>query len=587
MNTRRLIINGVLALAIAGCAIGGYLVVSNKKTAVASTTTVVTAGTGNVLSSVSGSGNVLAPIQMDVSFDSAVSSNKVTEITVKVGDKVKAGQAVARVDNAAATTALTVAQAQLAQAQATFNKAQNPITPEVKAQDDATLTQANVSLQNAKVAVTNAQNTLANDTALQDAAVAQATDAVTAAQAKAALDLSNQQASVDQAQATLDADAMKQTTAQAAYDAAKGTPGETAAKAALDNAVASVAKDTTALTAAKNQLASLQLSTATSVGNAQNALANAQNGRESKLNADQLAIDSTKRQLTSAQASYNGTVANIAAKEKVPTADDLAGQQVSLLNAQNALATAQKNLDNTTLRAPIDGTVATLNGKLNFVASSTGSSASGSSGSGGGSTSSSSSSSTFLTLSDLNSLQVKIGFSESDATNVKVGLGSTITFDSLTGVNATGKVISLDLTSTTVSNVVTYYAYVALDQAPTLAQVKPGMTASVVVVVNHADGVVTLPASAVSARGTTATVNVLKANDPKVTTPTPITLGLRGDSTVEVKTGLKAGDKIAIVRQSATGVGTTGTRTGTATVTGGLGGGAVVPGGGAGPRPGG
>ena len=313
----------------------------------------------------------------------------------------------------------------------------------------------------------------------------------------------------------------------------------------------------------------MQLATAQSVTNSQNALTNADNNRTAKLNADQSAIDSAKRQLTTQQASYSATIAQLAVKEKAPTDADLAGQKVSLLNAQNSLATAQKNLDNTTLKATIDGTVVTLNGKLNAAASSTGSSGTGSA----------ASASAFLTLTDLTALQVKVGFSESDATNVKAGLGATVTFDSLSGVSATGKVSSVDLTSTTVSNVVTYYSYVALEPGAALAQVKPGMTASVQVVVNHADGVVTLPASAVSARGATATVNVMTGTDPKLTTPTPITLGLRGDATVEVKTGLKAGDKIAIVRQSTAGVGTTGTGTRTGTGTGGLGtgGGAVVP----------
>ena len=591
MNGRRVIVNGVLAAAIAGSAVGAYLVISNKKTAVASTTTVVTATKANVLSSVTGTGNVQVPNSMDASFDSAVSSNKVLEILVKVGDKAKAGQALARVDATAANTALQLAQAQLVSAQATYDKAANPLTPDVVAQNAATLAQAKAALENAKLAVTNAQNSLDNDTTLQDTAVEQATAAVTNAQAKAAQDVANQQVTVDQAQATLDSDTAKQATTQAAYDAARGTPGEAAAKTALDNATVAVAKDATTLASAKSQLASLQLSTAQSVTNAQNALTNADNNRSAKLSSDQVAIDSAKRQLTTQLASYNATIAQLEVKEKTPTETDLAGQKVSLLNAQNSLTTAQKNVDATTLKAPIDGTVTVLNGKLNFAASSTSSSASSS---GAGGTGGSNTSTAFLTLTDLNALQVKVGFSESDATNVKTGLGATVTFDSLTGVSATGKVNAVDLTSTTVSNVVTYYAYVALDAGAALANVKPGMTASVQVVVNHADGVVTLPVSAVSARGTTATVNVMTGDDPKATTPTPITLGLRGDAAVEVRSGLTAGDKIAIVRQSTTGVGTTGvnagtgTRTGTGTGTGGLGGtgggGGAVP---AGPPPGG
>jgi macrolide-specific efflux system membrane fusion protein len=86
------------------------------------------------------------------------------------------------------------------------------------------------------------------------------------------------------------------------------------------------------------------------------------------------------------------------------------------------------------------------------------------------------------------------------------------------------------------------------------------MTATVQVVVNHADNVVYLPTSAVTARGTTATVNVEVGNDPSKTTATQITLGLRGDSSIEVRSGLKAGDNVVVARAAST-AGTTATAT--------------------------
>jgi macrolide-specific efflux system membrane fusion protein len=105
------------------------------------------------------------------------------------------------------------------------------------------------------------------------------------------------------------------------------------------------------------------------------------------------------------------------------------------------------------------------------------------------------------------------------------------------------------------------------------------MTASVKVIVNHADNVVYLPSSALTARGTSATVNVEIGTNPNKTTPTPITLGLRGDTSTAVTSGLKAGDKIVVVRQvSAGGVGTS-TGAGARAATGG--GGAAAIGGGA------
>ena len=585
MNLRRALLNGVLAIGVAGAGVGIWAVVGRSKSVSAQTATVVTAAKGNVLSSVSGTGNVLAPSQVDVSFDSAVASNKVLEVNVKVGDKVTKGQALARVDDTTLQQALQAAQAQLATAQAALDKTQNGLTEQDQAQLDASLAQSNLGIQSAQAALANAQDNYNNDVKLQDTAVAQSQAALDAAKAKADLDLSNAQTGVDQAQATLDSDNAKLVTAQATLAAATTVQAQAAAQTAVDQATATVAKDTGALTTAKNQLASAQLSTQQSVANAQNALTNTTNGRDTKVTADDQAVANANRQVTSAKASYQATLAANAVKAKTPTDADLAAPRASLLNAQNSLATAQRNLDNVVLKASADGTVAAVTGKVGSAASS-GSSSSSSSGSGGGASSSSSSSSSgFLTLADLTNLEVKVGFSEADATRVKAGLGGTATFDSLPNARFTGKLRQIDLTSTTVSNVVTYYAYLTLDQNASLNQVKPGMTANVVVTVEHADGVITLPASAVTARGTNANVNVQTGATTDKVESRPITIGLKGDTAVEIKTGLNVGDKVVIIRQAAasgTGTNRTGGLPGGATG-GGITGGGAVPGGGGGP----
>ena len=585
MNLRRAVLNGVLAIGVAGAGIGIWAVVGRSKSVAAQTATVVTAAKGNVLSSVSGTGNVLAPSQVDVSFDSAVASNKVLEVNVKAGDKVTKGQPLARVDDTTLQQALQAAQAQLATAQAALDKAQNGLTEQDQAQLDASLTQSNLGIQSAQAALANAQDNYNNDVKLQDTAIAQSQAALDATKAKADLDLANAQSSVDQAQATLDADNAKLVTAQATLAAATTAQAQAAAQTALDQVTATVAKDTSALSTAKNQLASAQLSTQQSVANAQNSLTNTANGRDTKIAADDQAVANANRQVTSAKASYQATLAANAVKAKTPTDADLAAPRASLLNAQNSLATAQRNLDNVVLKAPADGTVAAVTGKVGSAASSGGSSSSSGSGGSSGASSSSSSSSGFLTLADLTNLEVKVGFSEADATRVKASLGGTATFDSLPNASFTGKIRQIDLTSTTVSNVVTYYAYLTLDQNASLNQVKPGMTANVVVTVEHADGVITLPASAVTARGTSANVNVQTGATTDKVESRPITIGLKGDTAVEIKSGLNVGDKVVIIRQAAasgTGTNRTGGLPGGATG-GGITGGGAVPAGGGGP----
>jgi macrolide-specific efflux system membrane fusion protein len=89
--------------------------------------------------------------------------------------------------------------------------------------------------------------------------------------------------------------------------------------------------------------------------------------------------------------------------------------------------------------------------------------------------------------------------------------------------------------------VVTYYAKISLDERP--ADVKPGMTASVAVVLDKRENVVYVPTSAVPSQGSTATLTVREGSTDSQRS---VAIGLRGDEGVEITSGLKAGDKVVI-----------------------------------------
>ncbi len=157
-------------------------------------------------------------------------------------------------------------------------------------------------------------------------------------------------------------------------------------------------------------------------------------------------------------------------------------------------------------------------------------------------------------------LQVKAGFSEADATKVQVGQTATISFDSLPNTRLTAKVASVDVTPTTVSNVVTYYAWFAFDQPPADGTVKPGMTATATVTVASVSNVIYVPTAAVpSTRGTAASVAVEMGNDPNRTRQVAVTVGLKGDNGVEITSGLQDTDKVVVTRSLAAGTAGTGT----------------------------
>ncbi len=261
---------------------------------------------------------------------------------------------------------------------------------------------------------------------------------------------------------------------------------------------------------------------------------------------DQQAIGTAQNQLNSANLQYQSTIAGNAVKQQPAKPENIAQSRASITSAQQQLVSAQQNEDQTLLTAPVGGTVASVSGTVGQYASGGGGSSSASSSSSSSSSSTSSSSTSgFVELTNVASLDVKVGFTETDAPKIHIGQAATITLDALTGQTFTGRILALDTNQTLVSNVVTYYAKVAFDT--TSASIKPGMTASVAVVLDKRDNAVTLPTSAVPTSGTSTTVTV-RGTDGKDTSRS-ITIGLRGDNAVEVADGLNVGDRV-VVRSS-------------------------------------
>ena len=217
-------------------------------------------------------------------------------------------------------------------------------------------------------------------------------------------------------------------------------------------------------------------------------------------------------------------------------------QESSVAQAQANLTAAELTLSQTTLTAPVSGTVTAVNGVVGAMTSGGGTTVVSSSSSSASGTGSGSSTTGFVVLTNVSGLQVTAGFSETDVAKIKDGQPATVTVDALPGTELAAHVIAIDTTSTVVSNVVTYGVTFAFDN-PTPAGVKPGMTAEVDVTVAEADNVVHVTSSAVTGTGTNGRVTVLVG---KTQTIRPVVVGLRGDTTTEIVAGLKAGETVVL-----------------------------------------
>ena len=478
-RTKTKILNGALLVAVAGAGFGGYSVLHASGTSSSVTRTSATVTRGVVSQTVSASGNVAAISSVELNFDSGVSSNLVSEIAVKVGDKVKKGQVLAKVDDRVLQNNLVAAQASLVAAQANYNKTKAGLTPEERVQVDSSDTQAAIQLANAQTALDNALTTQTLNVTTSTESVRQATNNLANVQAQADRDLSTPQANYNTAKANHDGpkatrDAAAALVATLTADAQFCVDNAGASNAPDGQSCATVANDLavaeSSLTAAENALTPLQtaldtatnaldaqkLKSKTSVDSATNSVINAQNNQTSTATKDAQSVLSAQRSLESQQASYDSTIAANATKRKSPTAADMAAQEVSLTNAKNSLFTAQKNATNATLLATADGTIGAMNGRVAYAGSNTSGT--------GTTTGTGGSSNAFVTITDLSAYEVKVGFGEADAAKVKAGQTATISLDALSGARLTATVRSVDTVSTLVSNVVTYYAYLTVTQ---------------------------------------------------------------------------------------------------------------------------
>jgi multidrug efflux pump subunit AcrA (membrane-fusion protein) len=113
-----------------------------------------TADRGTVSSVVSGTGSLVPAGRMNVNFKVA---GTLTEVDVKVGDKVTTGAVLAKLDSSTQQSSLAQAQAALASAQANLQSTQSPVTAAQVAQLQHQLSAAQQNY-NDTVASVNAQN---------------------------------------------------------------------------------------------------------------------------------------------------------------------------------------------------------------------------------------------------------------------------------------------------------------------------------------------------------------------------------------------------------------------------------------------
>jgi multidrug efflux pump subunit AcrA (membrane-fusion protein) len=263
------------------------------------------------------------------------------------------------------------------------------------------------------------------------------------------------------------------------------------------------------------------LSYNTNVAAAQNNLSSAQSSWDGAVIAAKNAL---------ATAKVNGDQNNSAAKNGVDTASqslDVAQKQLAQLKApprvedvnlaQASLDLVNKQIDDATIKAPIDGQIVkdnyTVGEQINLALP------------------------VFSMLAE-NDLEISVDISESDIVKVKQDDAVEITLDAFgPDQKFNGSVYFIDPASTVIQDVTYYRVKIKFtDPAEQLAQIKPGMTANVTIISDKRTGVLTVPERAVIT-GTDGS-KIVRVLDKGKINEVPVKTGLRGDDgSVEITEG--------------------------------------------------
>lgn len=200
----------------------------------------------------------------------------------------------------------------------------------------------------------------------------------------------------------------------------------------------------------------------------------------------------------------------------------MAAAQVRQLEA--TLKTAEIQLGYTRIHAPIGGVVAGVSTQV------------------GETVAASFAAPTFVTIIDLDRLEVWAYVDETDIGRVEVGQGATFTVDTYTDTEFAGEVSAIQPKAEIIDNVVNYVTLLDIGdrQEKTL---RPEMTTTVNIVIDGRDDVVAIPNGAIR-RDADGQYAFLAGPDGPVRAA--IRTGYRGSSYTEVLEGLDAGDTVVL-----------------------------------------
>jgi HlyD family secretion protein len=206
-----------------------------------------------------------------------------------------------------------------------------------------------------------------------------------------------------------------------------------------------------------------------------------------------------------------------------PAADELAEAQATLNNARASLALVQEEQSVIDLKAPMDGTVLSVDAGVGESVSAA----------------------SIITLADLEPTTLEVYLDETDLDKVAAGYPVQVVFDALPDLKFTGQVTQVSKSLQELSGVQAIMALVTLDPSnpETAISLPVGLNAAVDVIAGRARNAVLVPIEALrDLGGGEYAVFVVEDGQPKLRV---VEVGLMDLTTAEIKSGLEAGEIVS------------------------------------------
>jgi HlyD family secretion protein len=490
---------------------------------------------------------------------------QLTNVFVKVGDRVEPGQVIATVDDFALRQTLEQQQGQLRSQQAALDRLiASPVADGAgdslsQAQEilDKTRKQASEALDAAEQEIDNAERKLEVDKKVLDRAEDQLeADERACGSGSSSTDNQDTSSQETDSQDTDDQDNVEGSADGDADDDADGstsnsssTRGTSSSRSLLSVTPASTTQSSacSAIPSDRSAVASAKQTVVVS----KNAVESAKRSRDSQRASGDLSIANAEQSVVSARNTRNS--------EQSDRPFDIEEQRGSVVSQQAAVASAQRDVDDATLRSPVAATVSAVNGVVGeYLAPSSGTSALAPGSQAGipGVDSASEAQaaagvaanparpggSQFLVLDNIDAFQVVVPFNESDAATISQNQKVNVAVDAVPDVTLEGTVLSVAPTGTAISGVVTYYVTIVVNNSD--PRIKDGQTVRATVVTEELANVLTVPSAAVRQENGRSVVTVLNADGTQATVP--FEPGKVGADRTQVLSGLREGQQIVL-----------------------------------------